>query len=231
MVGGHLPGKSTWPPPTPPGPTGRVFLASTPATSTWATSRAGSRSATESLHGIRGQRHPPLTRCAGPITLNRRWLQRMGGAMRFARFVLGGAIAASGVLFGPLPAFADGPPSPPVQPGCTFNGSTGQSTCVTTQTGTPTSYTLPPFTNPLPAGVTITQLCDSIEGTALSYNLLGLSEGGTISYEAATATTTTTVHQGVSPDGHQVSQSTIITAVLIGPVTYTGTVTCTSFHI
>lgn len=135
--------------------------------------------------------------------------------MRFAKFVFGGAIVAAGVPLGTLPAYADGPPSPPVEPGCTFDGSTGQSTCVATQTTGPTSYTITsPVSLPLPGGVTIAQLCDTIEGTTLNYNLLGVPVGESITYEATSTTTTTTVHQGVSPNGHHVSQSTATTAVL-----------------
>lgn len=150
--------------------------------------------------------------------------------MRFAHFVLGGAIAIAAVPLGVLPAYAEGPPSPPVQPGCTFDGSTGQSTCVTTTQPTPVSATITPGEFPFPGGVTITQLCDSIEATTLHYNLLGLSSDGSITYDATSTTTTTTVHQGVSPNGHQVSQSTTITAIL-NDVTYTGTVQCLSVHI
>ena len=151
--------------------------------------------------------------------------------MRHAKFVVGAVIAAAAVPLGTLPAYANGPPSPPVQPGCTFDGSTGQSTCVATTQPTPVGATLTPGESvPFPGGVTIAQLCDSIEGTTLNYNLLGLSVDGSITYEATSTTTTTTVHHGVSPNGHQVSQSTMTTAIL-NDVTYTGTVDCRIAHI
>jgi hypothetical protein len=98
---------------------------------------------------------------------------------------------------------------------------------MTTTGPTPISATLTaPLASPLPGGVTIAQLCDSLEDTTLDYNLLGLSVGGSITYDATSTTTTTTVHQGVSPNGHQVSQSTTTTATLDGVSSYTGTVTC-----
>jgi hypothetical protein len=96
--------------------------------------------------------------------------------------------------------------------------TTGPTSVSATLTGSPLPF-------PFPGGVTITQLCDNIEGTALDYNLLALSVGGSITYDATSTTTTTTVHQGVSPNGHQVSQSTTTTATL-NDVSFTGTVTC-----
>jgi hypothetical protein len=150
--------------------------------------------------------------------------------MKFAHFVLGGAIALAAVPLGVLPAYADGPPSPPVQPGCTFDGSTGQSTCVTTTQPTPVSATITPGESlPFPGGVTIALLCDSIENTTLNYNLLGVSTDGSITYDATSTTTTTTVHQGVSPHGHQVSQSTTTTAIAVDVTDTTGTIDCEVF--
>jgi hypothetical protein len=149
-------------------------------------------------------------------------------------FVIGGAIAAAAVPLGALPAYAadpPGPPSPPVQPGCTFNVATGQSTCIVTQQGAPTSYILNTGgNNPLPGGVTIAQLCDDINENTTAYNALGISIGGSVSYDATTTTTTTTVHQGVSPDGHQVSQSTV-TAAILSDVSTTGSITCLDIRV
>jgi hypothetical protein len=141
--------------------------------------------------------------------------------------VTGAAATAVAVPLGALPAYAN---APPVQSGCTFDGSTGQTTCVTTTQPTPVTATITPGESlPFPGGVTIAQLCDSIEGTTLNYNLLGLSSDGSITYDATSTTTTSMVHQGVSPNGHQVSQSTM-TSAMLNDVTYTGTVDCLVSH-
>jgi hypothetical protein len=148
--------------------------------------------------------------------------------LRFTRFVIGGTIAAAAVSLGAFPAYANGPPSPPVQSGCTFDGLTGQTTCITTQTTGPTAYTIPPVTDPLPGGVTATQLCDSIEGTSLRY-ILGLTSDASIAYTATSTTMSETVHQGVSPNGHQVSGSTTTTASDVTVTAFSG-VTCLPFN-
>src|SRR5882757_7923800 len=105
--------------------------------------------------------------------------------MRFARFLIGGAIAAAAVPVGALPAYAKGPPVPT---GCTFNGSTGQTTCVTTQQSSTTEagpITVSPST--IVNGSPAADLCHGPSPNLVGVVLLGVTE--------TTTTTITTVHQ------------------------------------
>jgi hypothetical protein len=133
-----------------------------------------------------------------------------GGIMRFARFVFAGAVVAAAVPLGALPAYATGPP---LQSGCTtvsFNQATGQTTCtvVTTRPQGEGSVILgipfPASTDLIP-GATGQQVCSAVHGPA-TYSTIG---PGSFDFTLTRTTTTTTVHQGVSPNGHQVSQSTV----------------------
>jgi hypothetical protein len=127
--------------------------------------------------------------------------------MRFAKFVVGGATAAAAVPLGALPAYAKGVPVPA---GCTFNGSTGQTTCVTTQQSA-TTVAGPITVNPptIVDGNPAANLCGGPNPNLVDVLLFG-------SLTETTTTTTTTVHQGVSPRGHQVSQSTVTQSTFSG---------------